>query len=443
MKKTTRNIFTLLIAFFILGVFRVYAQPISLNENDIKFENPTTATLVGQDGLIMRTEDTGENWTVLNTGVTNVLMSNDFIEYTSNGEDFKVHMAVGENGVILKSVDDGATWQLLPSGTLENLNDVAILDVTNINAIGIAAEAEYIVYICGNNGTLLYSIDMGSTWISVATGITENLRSISFADDNSLYTDQVTTIVTGNNGTILISKDYGKNWSAATSGVTEQLNAVFSVGNDKYFAVGNNGTMITSVDAGDSWSQITTNTTYNINDIKFLGDFTVGIATCDNGFILRSADGGLTWDTVSAPTENDLYAVSFSTPDFGISVGEGGTELYSADGGLTWVNREVEPTIALNQKTIAEVKLNQNYPNPFNPTTNISYVLPFNASVSVKIFDLAGREVRTLASGYQQQGTYSVNFDATNLSSGVYFYVLRANAGGNEMVKTMRMILTK
>jgi len=441
--KTTRNIFTLLTVFFILGVFRVYAQPVSLNEHNIKFENPTTATLVGQDGLIMRTEDTGENWTVLNTGVTNLLKSNDYIEYAAHGEDFKVHMAVGENGVILKSVDNGATWQLLTSGTLENLNDVALFDVNAINAIGIAAGSEYIAYVCGNNGTLLYSVDMGLTWISVATGTTDNLKSISFVNDNSLYTDQVTAIVTGSNGIVMISKDYGKNWSNSTSGVTEQLNAVFSVGNDKYFAVGNNGVMITSVNAGESWSQITTNRLENINDIKFLGDFTVGIATCDNGIMLRTADGGLTWDTVSAPTENDLYAVSFATPDFGISVGEAGTELYSADGGLTWVNREVEPTIALNQNNSVDVKLNQNYPNPFNPTTNISYVLPFNASVSVKIFDLAGREVRTLASGYQQQGAYSVNFDATNLSSGVYFYVLRANAGGNEMVKTMRMILTK
>jgi len=441
--KTTRNIFTLLTVFFILGVFRVYAQPVSLNEHNIKFENPTTATLVGQDGLIMRTEDTGENWTVLNTGVTNLLKSNDYIEYAAHGEDFKVHMAVGENGVILKSVDNGATWQLLTSGTLENLNDVALFDVNAINAIGIAAGSEYIAYVCGNNGTLLYSVDMGLTWISVATGTTDNLKSISFVNDNSLYTDQVTAIVTGSNGIVMISKDYGKNWSNSTSGVTEQLNAVFSVGNDKYFAVGNNGTMISSNDAGNSWSQITTNRLENINDIKFLGDFTVGIASCDNGIMLRTADGGLTWDTVSAPTENDLFAVSFSTPDFGITVGEAGTELYSADGGLTWVNREVEPTIALNQNNSVDVKLNQNYPNPFNPTTNISYVLPFNASVSVKIFDLAGREVRTLASGYQQQGAYSVNFDATNLSSGVYFYVLRANAGGNEMVKTMRMILTK
>jgi photosystem II stability/assembly factor-like uncharacterized protein len=441
--KTTRNIFTLLTVFFILGVLRVSAQPVSLNEHNIKFENPTTATLVGQDGLIMRTENTGENWTVLNTGVTNLLMSNDFIEYTDNGENYKVHMAVGENGVILKSVDNGATWQLLTSGMLENLNDVALFNVNNINAIGIAAGSEYIAYVCGNNGVLLFSGDMGQTWTTIVTGTTENLRSISFVNDNSLHTNQVTTIVTGSNGIVMISKDFGKNWSSSTSGVTEQLNAVFSVGNDRYFAVGNNGTMISSNDAGDSWRVESTNIIENINDIKFLGDFTVGIAACDNGIMLRTTDGGLTWDIISVPTENDLYAVSFSTPDFGISVGENGTELYSADGGLTWVNREIEPTIALNQKNTGDIKLNQNYPNPFNPTTNISYVLPFNASVSVKIFDLAGREVRTLASGYQQQGAYSVNFDATNLSSGVYFYVLRANSGGNEMVKTMRMILTK
>lgn len=94
--------------------------------------------------------------------------------------------------------------------------------------------------------------------------------------------------------------------------------------------------------------------------------------------------------------------------------------------------------------TIAEnFSLSQNYPNPFNPSTMINYELPFNASVSVKIYDMIGKEVRTLASGYQVAGTYTVSFDASNLSSGIYFYVLRASTGNNEVVKSMRMILTK
>ncbi len=70
--------------------------------------------------------------------------------------------------------------------------------------------------------------------------------------------------------------------------------------------------------------------------------------------------------------------------------------------------------------------LAQNFPNPFNPVTTISFELPLSGNVSLKIFDIAGREVRTLVSGFMQAGTHSMNFDAAGLSSGTYFYRLSA-----------------
>jgi len=83
--------------------------------------------------------------------------------------------------------------------------------------------------------------------------------------------------------------------------------------------------------------------------------------------------------------------------------------------------------------------LAQNYPNPFNPVTKINFAIPKQGFVTLKVYDMLGREVTKLVNEVKQAGTYSVDFDATRLSSGVYFYKLEA--GG--FVDTKRMVLIK
>ncbi len=87
----------------------------------------------------------------------------------------------------------------------------------------------------------------------------------------------------------------------------------------------------------------------------------------------------------------------------------------------------------------SEYSLNQNYPNPFNPSTKINFALPKQGLVTLKIYDVLGREVRTLVNEVKQAGSYSVDFNGYDLSSGVYFYRLQAN----DFTDVKRMMLIK
>jgi hypothetical protein len=95
--------------------------------------------------------------------------------------------------------------------------------------------------------------------------------------------------------------------------------------------------------------------------------------------------------------------------------------------------------IQLNEGKPKQYALLQNYPNPFNPTTTISYQLPVASQVSLKVYDVLGREVMTLVNGKQEAGVYNLSLNASNLSSGVYFYRLQS---GN-FVQTKKMMLVK
>ena len=88
----------------------------------------------------------------------------------------------------------------------------------------------------------------------------------------------------------------------------------------------------------------------------------------------------------------------------------------------------------------AGFSLGQNYPNPFNPSTNISYTLGVNSTVSLRVFDMLGRQVATLVGGERQSaGTYTASFDASKLSSGMYIYQL-STAEGVQLTRKMMLI---
>ncbi len=87
-----------------------------------------------------------------------------------------------------------------------------------------------------------------------------------------------------------------------------------------------------------------------------------------------------------------------------------------------------------------------NYPNPFNPTTNIHYQLPEDANVSIKVFDVLGKQITELVNGEKGIGKHNVMFNSSNLSAGLYIYTIEAkptNLNGKGFSKTKKMLLVK
>ena len=109
-----------------------------------------------------------------------------------------------------------------------------------------------------------------------------------------------------------------------------------------------------------------------------------------------------------------------------------GFNIYLAIDGVTAVEDR-------NDALVERFHLEQNYPNPFNPSTTIKYHVPENSFVSVKVYDMLGKEVTSLVNEEKSVGSYEVNFDASKLSSGFYLYTMRV---GN-FVETKKMIFLK
>jgi hypothetical protein len=102
-----------------------------------------------------------------------------------------------------------------------------------------------------------------------------------------------------------------------------------------------------------------------------------------------------------------------------------------------WIQVDVPTSVSESQPL--EFALLQNYPNPFNPTTQLSFVIGHSSFVTLKIFDLLGREVAVLADKPMSAGRYDVAFNANDLAGGVYFYTL--NAGSFR--QTRKLVIAK
>lgn len=120
------------------------------------------------------------------------------------------------------------------------------------------------------------------------------------------------------------------------------------------------------------------------------------------------------------------------------AVASDGSGLQAGTGSSVTIERGVVTSSETEPEIARSVELEQNFPNPFNPATNITYSLPNQADVELKVYDMVGREVATLIDREQAAGSYTVNFDASQLSSGMYLY--RLDTGSTNITRKMMLI---
>jgi len=411
----------------------------TVNEHSIKFLNQSMATLVGEDGVILNTIDGGLNWTALESGVTNVLYGNAIV-------DANISFAVGENGLILMTTDGGNSWNIIPSGTIQNLKKIVVINPS--------------IIICGEQGVMLVSHDMGATWTNPTKFTNHNLNYLTFTvptfkknhvkSANKRASSGSTLFAVGDSSSIFTSTDDGDSWSQIPySNNSLNFESIAAIDQNNLTLVGDAYTIVRTIDGGITWTTPGyTPGSVNLNEITFF-DANNGVIVGDNGSVLNTTDAGNTWNPSSVQVnpaiiaQKNLKSVAFSSVSNGIAIGQDGAQYYSIDGGQNWTMLPTNPANKNKATKNMHVALNQNFPNPFNPSTIISYNLPFDAAVTLKVYDMLGKQVTSLVNGNQPAGSYNFKFNGANLSSGIYFYVLKATGTNVNFSKTMRMILTK
>ena len=414
---------------------------------------------------IYKTTDDGLTWTLtLNEGQ----MSYFGIPVTHDPSNPN-HLYTMVNTNFKKSTDFGSTWTTIASnfGPISAPCDIEVFADTSIILIG-------------DNGTGIFkSTDYGLTW-SQKFSTSGEIPTISID-----YTRPGIAWATkwGGGGGFLKSTDYGETWVALPSfnginmwGVHVQpddgnvvITGCYSCGNSWRSKTG-----------GLTWTQIpisSTNYQYAIIDsmnqfaaqgngfYKLASDFFIPVELASFSAELVEQDVVLNWTTASElnnqgfeiehSSDNEYFSKIGFVPGFGtttemksysfrISDIQSGVQYYRLkqidfDGTETIYN-SVEVTGPVPNTFV----LNQNHPNPFNPATTISFSLPVESVVTIKLFNLLGQEVTQITNTNFNSGNHKIEFNAEGLSSGTYIYSLEAKGvNGANFKSTKKMLLLR
>lgn len=367
--------------------------------------NDDIAWACGENGTILFTSNAGVTWTLQKSGTTNDLFSIVFME-TVGGPVY----AVGEGGIILRTSNQGMNWSEVQSPVTKNLRDIS----------------DFNFIIVGDSGTILKSTDIGLTWSVIPSPTTKALYAVS---------GTFGICAVGEDGTALAGTGTGQSWSLLSTGISNNLVGLPLFG-AKDLAVGNNGIILRSSNNGITWFTQNSLTTADLNSVEYSVNNTSRIYVVgDSGVILKTTNGGVNWGFQQSNTSENLNSTFFYLNDSrGYAVGDNGTILYTSDGGGT-ITVVTSASLIIPDK----FELHQNYPNPFNASTKIGFNLPKDALVSLKVYDISGKEIAVLIKGEMKPGFHSILFNTDKLSAGIYFY--RIDAG--EFTQTKRMILAK
>ena len=293
----------------------------------------------------------------------------------------------------------------------------------------------------------------------------------------SVFNHTIETMITsGNNlfaGTysygVFLSTNNGVNWSQTP--LNNQTILSLAVSGSYIFAGTNAAGLYVSTNNGSSWT-VTSLPNLTIQSLAVSGNYIY--AGTNNHGVYISSNYGTTWTPSSLSTQL-IGTLAASGTGVIAGVDNAGGVYGSTDYGVTWIARseglnnestdgfaflnnyvytvvmgningvyrrslsEVIGIKQISQQVPEHFTLSQNYPNPFNPGTNIVFRIANPGLVTLKIFDMDGREVQTLVNKSLQPGSYEATWDASNMPSGVYFYRLKSGS----FDQTNKMVLVK
>jgi ligand-binding sensor domain-containing protein len=354
-----------------------------------------TNLLAGTTQGVFVSSDDGVHWTKENNGLTDDgVWGLTTIANNSGGAD----LFAGAFGSAYVSTNDGASWSAIDSGLTQNY-------ILTLTASGSTLFA-------GTISGGFFSTNEGTRWSAINYGLPE-VAINSFATRSA-------DILAGTSSGVYVSTTTGQYWSAKNTGLTNTDVWTVAAESAEVFAGTSNGLFV-STDEGSSWHESDTGISNKFVSALLaypsggVGDYLV--AGTKNGGVFLSDNNALSWNALDSGLAK-AYIWSFAAHD---------NQLFAGTDSGVWVHPLPQIVTSVPRTPMAVPKgftLEQNYPNPFNPTTVIGYSIPRRAHIELKVFDLLGRVVGILVDEEKAPGTYAAKFDASQLSSGVYFYRL-------------------
>lgn len=364
--------------------------------------------IAGIKGGFQLSTDNGEHWSQSDTVHAYI--------YSLASDGTNVFAATGLG--VSRSTNLGMSWSPASNGLSSGVTDFAFLGTKIFAATG--------------NGVFVSS-DQGANW-SRSDTLRDGPPSYGVSTITVCDTIIVTSCYPGSvpgHMSILRSSDKGKSWSKPDSGfVSDHITALIAEENNVFAATLNNG-IYRSSNTSRRWNLVNTGLG-DVHVISLITSSTSIFAGTWDGVYL-STNAGAEWNQVDSGLGNTSIR----------SLAANGKYLYaSTESSGVW-RRLLSEMITTSIKSEAALPGNfylfQNYPNPFNPTTIIRYSLPLASIVTLRVYDILGRDIKTLSLERQGEGIHSVSFSADDLSSGIYFYRLSA---GN-FVSTKKLIVIK
>jgi len=371
----------------------------------LKFLTPTTGYACGGGGIFIKTTDGGDTWNVINTGLTGYISSLFFINENTG-------WLGSTQSLIKKTTNGGLNWISQPI-----LSSSYTADICFIN--------DQTGYAATNSSQIFKTTNGGTNWNNIAP-VNTPWGEIQFLNP--------TTGFVISNYDLYKTTNSGNNWVSILHNFGMQMNYF----QDYYFLTDQIGWVTIpngiakTTDGGNTWNLKVT-PIQNPTSVIFL-DENRGWVAGHNGstaVIMATANSGTTWSTQKTEPNNFFWDISFANVNTGWACGRSIISTTST-GGLV----SVTPVAA---NTPDSYSLKQNYPNPFNPETKISFDIKKAGFASLKVFDMTGKEVKSLLNENVSAGSYEINFNASELNSGVYFYTLKTN----EFTETKKMMLVK